>query len=83
MNEGTVCPICEETVKNCTCKSLGKAFKDRDEWVNKRIVVRDHLYLFSDDQIRHLAKLQKYWNSKYGDPMKAKILKNMEEKYSL
>lgn len=62
------CPICE--YESCQCIYAGNAHPDR---YKRRQVVLDHLYLLSDEEIRHIQWLQAYWQTSYEDPEKEAI----------
>ena len=63
------CPICE--YESCQCIYAGNAHPDR---YKRRQVVLDHLYLLSDEEIRHIQWLQAYWQTSYEDPEKEAIM---------
>ena len=63
-----LCPICGYELYFCQCLFGGSAHPDRDK---ERAVVQDHLYLLSDKQLLHLEKLQRYWQTSYGNEEKA------------
>lgn len=67
-----LCPICGYEIEYCQCLFGGSAHPDRDK---ERDVVQSHLYLLSGRQLLHLLKLQRYWQTSYGDEEKAKMLK--------
>lgn len=71
-----LCPICGYELNFCQCFFNGSAHPDRNK---ERNVVQDHLYLLSDKQLLHLLKLQRYWQTSYGDEERAKMLKCLEE----
>lgn len=72
------CPICNYKIEHCQCRFGGPAHPDR----SKRIqVVLDHLYLFSDEQIAHILRLERWWRISYGDDEKEAIRKALEEEY--
>lgn len=62
------CPICE--YESCQCIYAGNAHPDR---YKRRQVVLDHLYLLSDEEIRHIQWLQAHWQTSYEDPEKEAI----------
>lgn len=70
------CPICDYYIEKCQCKYGGNAHPDRSKW---REVVLDHLYLFSEEQIRHIAKIEKYQCISYTDPEMNKIFESLKE----
>lgn len=72
------CPICDYPIDKCQCRYSGSAHSDRHK---RRDVVCDHLYLFSDKQIKHLQKVQAYWQTSYGDEEKRKILRELKNEY--
>ena len=72
------CPICKYPFDMCQCLFAGNAHPDRDK---EREVVQDHLYLLTDEQITHLKKLQKYWQTSYGDAEKNNILEELKQAY--
>lgn len=65
------CPICDYKIMYCQCSYGGSAHPDRSK---RREVVLDHLYLFSDEQIEHLIKLERRWQTSYGDDERTQIL---------
>lgn len=65
------CPICKYDISVCQCMFGGSAHPDRSK---RREVVLDHLYLFSQTQIKHIISLQRHWQTSYGDEEKNKIL---------
>lgn len=71
-----LCPICGYELNFCQCLFGGSAHPDRNK---ERNVVQDHLYLLSDKQLLHLLKLQRHWQTSYGDEEKAKMLKCLEK----
>ena len=70
------CPICDYYIEECQCKYGGNAHPDRSK---QREVVLDHLYLFSEEQIRHIAKIEKYQCISYTDPEMNKIFESLKE----
>lgn len=71
------CPICDYPFEYCQCLFAGNAHPDREK---RKQVVKDHLYLLSNAQIRHLAKLESWWSTSYGDNEKNAILEELKEK---
>lgn len=69
------CPICEYEFEDCQCRFGGTCHPDRSK---KERVVADHIYLFTDKQIEHLKKIQKWWSISYVDEEKNQILKELE-----
>ena len=58
------CPICNYEIKDCQCIFGGTAHPNRSK---RREVVFDHLYLFEKEQVEHLIRLQRQWQTSYGD----------------
>lgn len=71
-----LCPICGYELNFCQCLFGGSAHPDRNK---ERDVVQNHLYLLSDKQLLHLLKLQRHWQTSYGDEERAKMLKCLEK----
>ena len=71
------CPICEYEFEYCQCRFGGNCHPDRSK---RARVVADHIYLFTDKQIEHLKKIQKYWSISYGDEEKNQILNELERR---
>ena len=69
------CPICKYDISKCQCMFGGSAHPDRSK---RRDVVTDHLYLFSAKQIEHIVKLQRRWDTSYGDVEKNEILAELK-----
>ena len=70
------CPICKYPLGYCQCSFGGSAHPNRSK---RRKVVLDHLYLFSDEQIKHIIELERGWQTSYGDPDMDSILKEIEK----
>jgi uncharacterized protein (DUF2225 family) len=70
------CPICSYKFKQCQCLFGGSAHPDRSK---RREVVLHHLYLFSQRQINHIVKLERYWQISYGDNERADILTDIKK----
>lgn len=68
------CPICNYELKMCQC--LFDCHPDRTKI---REVVLDHLYLLTDEQIKHIQYLEKYWNTSYVDEEKEEIKRKLKE----
>lgn len=66
-----ICPICEYDFQHCQCRFSGTAHPDRSK---RARVVADHIYLLTDAQIAHLAKVQEWWQISYGDEEMNQIL---------
>ena len=71
-----LCPICGYELNFCQCLFGGSAHPDRHK---ERDVVEDHLYLLSDKQLFHLKKLQRYWQTSYGDEKRTEMLERLEK----
>lgn len=70
------CPICGYKFKECQCMFSGSSHPDR---YKQKVVVQDHLYLLSKDQLKHLIELQKKWRTSYSDKEMEDILKELEK----
>lgn len=73
----TKCPICNYELKMCQCLFAGDCHPDRTKI---REVVFDHLYLLTDEQIKHIQYLEKYWNMSYADEEKEEIKRKLKER---
>lgn len=73
------CPICAYDIEHCQCCFGGSAHPDRSK---REAVVRDHLYLFSDEQVTHIIELERYWRISYLDEEKEKIREELEREYN-
>lgn len=73
--EETKCPICQYILGYCQCNFGGSAHPDRSK---RREVVLDHLYLLTDEQIKHIIELQKRWQTSYGDSERSSILNELK-----
>lgn len=73
------CPICNYDIKHCQCRFGGSAHPDRSKRKN---VVLDHLYLFSKEQVEHILKLEKYWQTSYGDEECSQIREDLFKEYN-
>lgn len=73
------CPICDYDIEHCQCRFGGSAHPDRSK---REKVVKDHLYLFSYKQVRHIIKLERYWRTSYLDEEKEKIREELEREYN-
>lgn len=58
------CPICKYEISNCQCYFTGSAHPDRSD---RERVVKDHLWLLTDAQLRHLIALEEKWRISYVD----------------
>lgn len=72
----TICPICKYTTDHCQCIYAGSAHPDR--WKRQK-VVKDHLYLLTDAQIKHIVELEEWWQTSYDDEEMMAILKELKE----
>ena len=61
-----LCPICGNAISNCSC--INHIDNDRVR------VVMDHLYLYDEDQQKHLINLQRLLDISYSDDKLNKIL---------
>lgn len=73
------CPICDYDIEHCQCRFGGSAHPD---WSKRRAVAKDHLYLFSDKQVRHIIELERYWKTSYLDEEKEEIRKELAAEYN-
>lgn len=69
------CPICGYRIKMCQCRFAGSAHPSREK---EKEVVKDHLYLLTPKQVKHVIKLEKFWNRSYVDTEKKEILKKLK-----
>ena len=51
------CPICDYDIEHCQCRFGGSAHPDRSK---RQSIVKDHLYLFPDKQVRHIIELERF-----------------------
>ena len=73
------CPICNYRIDMCQCRYGGSCHPDR----SKRIaVVLDHLYLFSQEQIAHIANIQRQCQVSYPDKDRENIRKELLDEYT-
>ncbi len=72
----TKCPICDYELEMCQCLFAGDYHPDRTKI---REVVLDHLYLLTDEQIKHIQYLEKYWDTSYIDEEKEEIKHKLME----
>lgn len=70
------CPICDSTIDMCQCKFSGSAHPDRSK---RMFVVFEHLYLLTPAQLKHVIKLQKYFQISYSDDEKEKIVAGLKK----
>lgn len=69
------CPICEYEINMCQCRFTGSAHPNRGK---AKEVVKDHLYLLSKKQLKHVIKLERFWNTSYADEEQKEILKKLK-----
>lgn len=69
------CPICNYKISMCQCMFSGSCHPDRQK---RKDVVKDHLYLLSRKQLKHIIRLEKLWQTSYGDNEKQIILKELK-----
>ena len=72
------CPICKYPIEYCQCCFGGSAHPDRSK---RRKVVCDHLYLLTEEQLKHLIKVQAYWRTSYSDKEMNEIVKELEKEF--
>lgn len=73
------CPICNYEIgatPGCQCLYGGSCHPNRSK---RRDVVLDHLYLLSDEQIKHIVELEKYWQISYSDDEKEAVVDELKE----
>lgn len=70
----TKCPICKYPIGYCQCRFGGYQSK-------RRKVVCDHLYLLTEEQLKHLIKVQSYWQTSYSDNEMNEIIKELEKDF--
>ena len=69
------CPVCGYKFQDCQCRFSGSAHPDRSM---RAMVVADHIYLLTDAQIAHLAKVQEWWQISYDDEEMDRILEELK-----
>lgn len=70
------CPICKYVKGHCQCMFGGSAHPDRSK---RKEVVKDHLYLLTDEQIKHVIELESKWQTSYVDDEKNRILAELKK----
>lgn len=70
------CPICGYRLKMCQCRFGGSAHPGRNKEAQ---VVKDHLYLLSGKQLRHLIELEKFWKTSYKDEKMMAMLEKLKK----
>ena len=73
------CPICNYRIDMCQCQYGGSSHPDRSK---RREVVLDHLYMFSQEQIKHIANIQKQCPISYPDEERENIRKELSDEYT-
>ena len=73
------CPICNYRSDMCQCQYGGSCHPDRTK---RREVVLDHLYMFSHEQIAHIANSQRQRQVSYADEEKEAIRKELADEYT-
>ena len=63
----------------CQCRYGGSCHPDRSK---RRAVVLDHLYLFSQEQIAHIANIQRQCQVSYPDEERENIRKALSDEYT-
>ena len=72
------CPICNYELNYCQCLFGGHGHPDRSK---RKEVVFHHLYLFSEEQVKHLINLEKYWQISYGNDERNHIFEELRRQY--
>lgn len=72
------CPICKYPIGMCQCCFGGTAHPNRSK---RREVVLHHLYLLTEEQVKHVIDLEKQWQISYVDPEREKILKELTNEH--
>lgn len=72
------CPICKYPTGECQCYFGGTAHPCRSK---NREVVLHHLYLLTEEQVKHVIDLEKQWQISYADPEREKILKELTNEH--
>ena len=73
------CPICNYRIDMCQCRYGGSCHPDRSK---RRAVVLDHLYMFSQEQIAHIANIQRRCQISYPDEERENIRKELSDEYT-
>ena len=63
----------------CQCRYGGSCHPDRSK---RRAVVLDHLYMFSQEQIAHIANIQRQCQISYTDEDRENIRKELLDEYT-
>lgn len=72
------CPICKYQIGMCQCCFGGTAHPNRSK---RREVVLHHLYLLTEEQVKHVIDLERGWQISYVDPEREKILKELTNEH--
>lgn len=75
-NDDEYCPICRYKISQCQCVFSGSAHPDRSK---RKDVVKDHLYLLSPTQLKHLIELEEFWRTSYSDDEKTAIYEDLKK----
>lgn len=78
MPDFTPCPICGYAIFECQCRYGGSAHPDRSK---ECMVVKDHLYLLTPTQLRHVIELEKYWQISYTDEEMKDIYDDLKKEH--
>lgn len=73
-----ICPICKYKLEHCQCFFGGNAHPDRSKI---KQVVKDHLYLLSDEQLKHLVSLEEYWQICYVDEEMNDMVEELKQEH--
>ena len=73
------CSICNYRIDMCQCQYGGSGHPDRSK---RREVVLDHLYMFSQEQIAHIANIQRQCPISYPDEERENIRKELSDEYT-
>ena len=73
------CPICNYRIDMCQCRYGGSCHPDRSK---RRAVVLGHLYLFSQEQIAHIANIERQCQVSYPDKEREVIRKELSDEYT-
>lgn len=74
--EEEYCPICGYKISQCQCVFSGSAHPDRSK---RKRVVKDHLYLLSPTQLKHVIELEEFWRTSYDDDEKTAIYEDLKK----
>lgn len=71
------CPICDYSLENCQCRFGGSAHPDRSMM---QFVVKDHLYMLSEEQLKHVVMLEEFWNTSSTDAAYTKCVDELKRR---